>query len=92
VNQNAARVPELPIESLFHATASMNPSFRFDDVDIVINWNSFRKFLDFSADRRQDAFRLNLALVHRTLVVERSESTARTLIRVSQKLSLGKTR
>ncbi|KAF6813208.1 hypothetical protein CSOJ01_04719 [Colletotrichum sojae] len=89
IDQNASRVPEFPFEPLFRATASMNPSFRFDDVDVLVNRNSLRKLLDFSAARRQDSFRINLHLVGRTLVVERCERSARDLIRGSQNAGFG---
>lgn len=80
VDQNAARSPEYPFEPLFRAAAFMNPSFRFDHVDVLVNRNSLRKLLDLSAGRRQESFRLNLYLVHRTLVIERCEKNARRLI------------
>ncbi|KAK1843022.1 hypothetical protein CCHR01_14327 [Colletotrichum chrysophilum] len=90
VDQNAARVPEFPFAPLFRATASMNPSSRFDDVDILVNRNSLRKLLDFSAGRRQDSFRLNLHLAHRTLVIERCERTARELVSGSKSSGWGR--
>ncbi|KAK2755638.1 hypothetical protein CKAH01_17307 [Colletotrichum kahawae] len=90
VDQNAARVPEFPFAPLFRATASMNPTFRFDDVDILVNRNSLRKLLDVSAGRRQDSFRVNLHLVHQTLVIERCERTARELISGSKNSGWGR--
>ncbi|KAK2005273.1 hypothetical protein LZ32DRAFT_612238 [Colletotrichum eremochloae] len=90
VDQNAACVPESPFAPLFRATASMNPSFRFDDVDILVNRNSLRKLFNFSAGRRQDSFRINLHLVHRTLVIERCERTARELISGSKNSGWGR--
>ncbi|KAK1466478.1 hypothetical protein CTAM01_17015 [Colletotrichum tamarilloi] len=90
VDQNAARVPDFPFAPLFRATASMNPSFRFDDIDVLVNRNSLRKLLDFSAGRSQDSFRVNLHLVHRTLVIERCERTARELISGSKNSGWGR--
>ncbi|KAF6825143.1 hypothetical protein CMUS01_09946 [Colletotrichum musicola] len=90
IDQNASRVPEFPFEPLFRATVSMNPSFRFDDVDVLVNRNSLRKLLDFSTGRRQDSFRINLHLVDRTLVVERCERSARELIRGYQNAGFGR--
>ncbi|KXH68194.1 hypothetical protein CSAL01_11478 [Colletotrichum salicis] len=90
VDQNAARVPEFPFAPLFRATASMNHSFRFDDVDILVNRNSLRKLLNFSAGRRQDSFRVSLHLVHRTLVIERCERTARELVSGSKNSGWGR--
>ncbi|KAK6840247.1 hypothetical protein PG987_006113 [Apiospora arundinis] len=90
VDQNASRVPQFPFEPLFRATSSMNPSFRFDDVDVLTNRNSVRKLLDFSAGRRQDSFRLNIHMVHHTLVIERCEKNARQLISDSLNPGWGK--
>lgn len=91
VDQNAALAPKFPFEPLFRATASMSPSFRFDDIDVLANRNSLRKLLDFSAGRRPDSFRLNLHLIHRTLVIERCEKRARQRIHGSHNPVWGKT-
>ncbi|KAK0368367.1 hypothetical protein CLIM01_14274 [Colletotrichum limetticola] len=90
VDQNTAQIPRFPFEPLFRATISMNPSFRFDDVDILVNRNSLRRLLDFCARRRQDSFRIDLHLVHRTLVIERCEKNARELIKGSQNPGWGR--
>lgn len=81
-DQNAARMPRSPFRPLFEATAAMNPSFRFDDVDVVADRTSMRRLLNVSARRKQDSFRLHLHLVGRTLVVERSDESARGFLRV----------
>ena len=77
---NAARMPKAPFKPLFKAAASMNPAFRFDDVDVLVDRTSLCRLLDFSAGRRQDSFRWNLHLVRRTLVIERCEKDARAYI------------
>lgn len=51
----------------------MNPTVRFDKVDVLINRNSLRKFFDFCKGRTQDSFRVNLHLVNDTLIIERCE-------------------
>ncbi|KAG7043058.1 geranylgeranyl pyrophosphate synthetase [Colletotrichum scovillei] len=79
MNDSTARIPECSFEPLFRATASMNPSFRFDKVDILVNRNSLRKLLDFCQAGRQDSFRINLYLVHRNLIIERCEKTVSKL-------------
>ena len=63
----------------------MNPSFRFDDVDVLVDRTSLCRLLDFSAGRRQDSFRLNLHLVRRTLIIERSDKSARAYISAAAK-------
>ncbi|KAL0929522.1 uncharacterized protein CTRU02_215421 [Colletotrichum truncatum] len=90
IDQNAARVPEYPFAPLLRATASMNPSFRFENIDILVNRNSLRKLLDFSAGRLQDSFRINLHLVYQTLVIERCERNARELISGSKNSGWGR--
>ncbi|KAJ9148652.1 Geranylgeranyl pyrophosphate synthetase [Pleurostoma richardsiae] len=89
-DQNAARVPNFPFEPLFRAAALMNPSFRFDDVDIVVNRNSLRKLLDFSEGRVPDTFRVNLLLVRNTLFIERCERSARQLVQGSADPGFGR--
>lgn len=49
----------------------MKPSFRFDEIDVLTNRNSLRKFFDFCKGRTQDSFRVNLHLVNETLIIER---------------------
>lgn len=49
----------------------MNPTFRFDSIDVLLNRNSLRKFFDFCMGRNQDSFRVNLFLVKDTLIIER---------------------
>ncbi|KAJ1333092.1 RAT1-interacting protein [Microdochium nivale] len=90
MDQNTARAPKFPWEPMFQATASMNSTFRFDDVDVLTNRNSLRKLLEFSNGRRQDSFRLNLHLVHRTLIIERYEKNTRMLVSGSRNPGWGK--
>lgn len=49
----------------------MNPTVRFDDIDVLTNRNSLRKFFEFCKGRAQDSFRVNLYLVNNTLIIER---------------------
>jgi len=89
VDQNSARVPRYPFEPLFSATATMNPSFRFDTVDVVTNRNSLRKLLDFCTGRIGQDFRVNLLLVKNTLFIERCEKSLRELAIGSQNSGWG---
>lgn len=66
----ASCIPEYPFEVVFRAVESMNPTFRFNSVDILLNRNSLRKLHDFCLGRVQDSFRVNLYLVNSTLIVE----------------------
>jgi hypothetical protein len=58
----------------------MSPNVQLDDIDIVANRNSFRKFLDFVAGRRQDPFRMDMHMVNNTLFITRRERSARIMI------------
>lgn len=49
----------------------MNPTVRFDEIDVLTNRNSLRKFFDFCKGRVQESFRVNLHLVNDTLIIER---------------------
>ncbi|ROV91345.1 hypothetical protein VMCG_09679 [Cytospora schulzeri] len=71
VDQNASRLPKYPFEVVFHAVEKMEPTFRFDSIDVLLNRNSLRKFFDFCMGRTQDSFRVNLFLVNNTLIIER---------------------
>src|SRR4051794_20911785 len=80
VDQNTARIPKYPFEVAFRATELMRPGFRFDDVDVVVNRNSLRKLLDFCHGRAKDSFRIDLYMVHNTLIIERREKSVKELI------------
>ncbi|KAF3928572.1 hypothetical protein AA313_de0200860 [Arthrobotrys entomopaga] len=73
VDLNAIRVPAHPFEPLFRATVSMKPLFKFDQVDVVVNRNSLRRLLDFCKGVALESFRVNLFMVHNTLIIERCE-------------------
>ncbi|KAK6330100.1 hypothetical protein TWF718_003528 [Orbilia javanica] len=75
VDQNEARLSESPLEPIFHATASMNPNFRFDDVDVVVNRNTLQKLLTFCKKTSQESFRINLLMINNTLLIERRSIT-----------------
>lgn len=68
----------------------MNPDFRFDDVDIVVNRNSLRKLLDLCGGRVTESFRVNLLQVQSSLFIERCEKSARKLVRGSQNSGWGR--
>ncbi|KAH7159788.1 geranylgeranyl pyrophosphate synthetase [Dactylonectria estremocensis] len=89
IDQDSALVPKYPFKSLFDATAFMQPDFRFDDVDVIINRNSLRKLLDFCGNRSSKSFRLSLLLVHNTLVVERNEKNSTMIVTGSNNTGYG---
>ncbi|KAJ0103912.1 hypothetical protein J7T55_004237 [Diaporthe amygdali] len=66
---NTARMPLYPFEPMFQSMSVMNPGFRFDDVDLIINRNSLGHLLRFVNGKAKHHFRLDLAMVQNTLVV-----------------------
>lgn len=89
VDQNAFRVPKYPFEPAFGALSVMNQDVQLNDADLIVNRNSLRKLLDFSAGRRQDPFRIDLHMVKETLFVSRREPSARLMIRGSTNAGYG---
>ncbi|MCJ1475563.1 hypothetical protein MMC13_004226 [Lambiella insularis] len=89
VDQNAAKMPTYPFEPVFGALSIMNPTFDFNDVDIVANRNSFRKLLDFSRGRVPDSFRIDLNMLKNTLFLTRRERNNRQIIYGSQNSGVG---
>ncbi|RSL93991.1 hypothetical protein CEP52_012913 [Fusarium oligoseptatum] len=47
IDQNSCRVPKYPFEVVFQAMNVMNPTFKFNDLDVLTNRNSLRHLLDF---------------------------------------------
>lgn len=76
----AAKLPEFPFEPAFRALATMNPSMKLDDVNIITRRNSLRKLLDFAAGKIQDPFRMDLHMVNDTLFINRKEPSAAFMI------------
>ncbi|OAG12103.1 uncharacterized protein CC84DRAFT_67352 [Paraphaeosphaeria sporulosa] len=76
----AAKLPTYPYEPAFRALATMNPSTKFDDIDIVTRRNSLRKLLDFAAGKAIDPFRMDLHMVNDTLFISRKEASAAFMI------------
>lgn len=69
---NMARIPQYPFEPMFQSMFSLNPNFRFDGVNLIINRNSLHILLRFVRGQVKESFRLNLAMVHNTLIVTRA--------------------
>ncbi|KAI3398117.1 hypothetical protein diail_9870 [Diaporthe ilicicola] len=58
-----------PFEPMFQSMRVLNPGFRFDGVDLIINRNSLGHLLRFASGTAKCTFRLDLAMVHNTLIV-----------------------
>ncbi|KAG9191994.1 hypothetical protein G6011_10728 [Alternaria panax] len=89
IDQNAFRVPKFPFEPAFAALAVMKPNTLLDEVDIIVNRNSLRKLLDFSAGKNLDAFCMGLHMIGKTLVISRKERNAQQMIHGSSNAGYG---
>ncbi|KAM0432999.1 hypothetical protein ACHAPT_004704 [Fusarium lateritium] len=74
-------MPKYPFEVVFQAMNVMNPTFKFNGIDVLVNRNSLRHLLNFCHSKCKDSFRIDLYLVQNTLVIERRERTTKELIR-----------
>ncbi|KAL1849952.1 hypothetical protein Daus18300_013086 [Diaporthe australafricana] len=66
---NTARMRSYPFEPMFQSMSVLNPGFRFDGVDLIINRGSLRHLLSFVHGTADGSFRLDLAMIHNTLIV-----------------------
>ncbi|KAK7427012.1 hypothetical protein QQZ08_006439 [Neonectria magnoliae] len=81
IDQNQFRVPEYPFEVVFRALEVMNPDYKFNNVDVLVNRNTLQKLLDYCAGKQHNDFRLNLFVVQNTLIIERCEEKLVDMIR-----------
>jgi hypothetical protein len=82
-------MPRYPFEVVFRALDSMGTKCTFDNIDTLVNRNSLRKLFDFCAGRSQDSFRIDLHTIHKTLIMERCERSAREIIHGSANSGYG---
>lgn len=71
IDQKDIKMPLYPFEVVFQAAEMMNPTVRFDEIDVLTNRNSLLKFFDFCEGHVKKSFRVNLHLVNDTLIIER---------------------
>lgn len=88
--QDVSRLPKYPFGPVFEAAAIMNPDIRFDDVHIIVTRNALRKLFDLCKGNRPQDFRVDLRLVHNTLLIERREASASFLTRGSTESGWGR--
>lgn len=82
-------MPRYPFEVVFRALNSVASEYSFDTIDTLVNRNSLRKLFDFCAGRSQNSFRIDLHTIHKTLIMERCERSAREIIHGSAKSGYG---
>jgi len=90
IDQNSSRVPQYPFEVVFRALNFLEPQYKFDKIDTLVNRNSLRKLFDFCAGRNQDSFCIDLHTIHKTLIMERRERNAREIIHGSANSGYGR--
>ncbi|KAI9149349.1 hypothetical protein HJFPF1_11401 [Paramyrothecium foliicola] len=66
-------IPSYPFEPVFCALDKMQPKYRFNDIDVLIDRESLEKLLYFCEGCRQEKFRLAIHIVGSTLIVSRQE-------------------
>ncbi len=67
----------------------MNPSFKFEDVDVVTDRNNLKKLFNFASGRARDSFRIDLEMVQNTLFMTRRDRNTRSFIHMSKHPGFG---
>jgi hypothetical protein len=73
--QEKRPVAQLHFEPMCQALSIMKPGFNFEGVDLVTNRNNLRKLFDFIGNKRPRAFRIDLDIIHNTLLMTRREKS-----------------
>lgn len=88
VAQNAARHPSSPVEPLFRALYTTDPSFDLSKVDIVSDRNNLRKLYAFvnpsSQKSGREPFSIQVELIGDTVVLCRSDVAVQQYIKLGQ--------
>ncbi|KAH6682294.1 hypothetical protein F5X68DRAFT_269775 [Plectosphaerella plurivora] len=78
IAQNAFRNPNSPLEPLFQALRTANPSFDLNSIDVVTDRNNMRKLLSFvdptSNPYGVDPFAMAIEVVNNTAIFSRQET------------------
>ena len=84
IAQNAARHPDSPLEPLFRALYTANPSFDICSIDIVTDRNNIRKLLSFinpgTTRNGLEAFTINVEVAKTTVIFSRAETATHEFI------------
>lgn len=84
IDQNAARHPDSPLEPLFRALYSTNPSFDIRSTDVVTDRNNIRKLLSFinarSTKSGLEAFDIEVEVTGKTALFCRTEISTQKFI------------
>ncbi|KAF2790757.1 hypothetical protein K505DRAFT_351745 [Melanomma pulvis-pyrius CBS 109.77] len=81
VDQNAARIPDAPLEPLFCALFAQNPNFEMGSVDMITDRNNIRKLLRFLDGTSSESFRIHVEIVDgKTALFTRMDHETTTVI------------
>ena len=84
IAQNAARLPDSPLEPLFRALYITNPSFDIRSTDVVTDRNNIRKLLSFinpgSSRNGRETFAINVEVAKNTAIFCRVETATQEFI------------
>ncbi|KAL9098975.1 MAG: hypothetical protein Q9163_005458 [Psora crenata] len=84
IAQNAARHPDSPLEPLFRALYTANPSFDIRPIDVVTDRNNIRKLLSFinpgSTRNGLETFTINIEVAKNTAIFSRAETATHEFI------------
>lgn len=88
IAQNAARLPESPLEPLFRSLYVLHPSFDIASVDVVTDRNNIRKLLGvinprWNGNKRED-FTIHVEVMKNTTILCRSEVRVEENIRPNE--------
>lgn len=88
IAQNAARHPSSPVEPLFRAIYTTNPSFDLSNVDIVSDRNNLRKLYAFVNPSNQkfgrEPFSIQVEVIGDTAILCRSDEAVKQFIKPGQ--------
>lgn len=81
IDQNAAKIPDTPLEPLFSALFAQNPSFEMGSVDVITDRNNIRKLLRFLGGTSSESFQIQVEIVDgKRALFTRMENETTTLI------------
>lgn len=80
IDQNTARNPRFPLESLLRALYTENPDFQICDIDLITDRNNIRKLLRFAQGSSREPFQIQVEIVGKTALLIRLEDKATDFI------------
>ncbi|PVH90192.1 hypothetical protein DM02DRAFT_683896 [Periconia macrospinosa] len=81
IDENAARIPDAPLEPLFGALFTQNPGFEMGSVDMITDRNNIRKLLRFIDGTSSESFKIQVEIVDgKRALFTRMENETTTVI------------